>query len=37
MNNLFSDPAQRDRIRDMAARIRMWQAATGDTIQLPTV
>ena len=31
------DPAQRDRIRDMAARIRMWQYETGDTAALPGV
>ncbi len=36
-NNLFDDPAQRDRIRDMAARIRMWQHETGDTAALPGV
>ena len=35
--NLFDDPAQRDRVRDMAARIRMWQHETGDTAPLPTV
>ena len=35
--NLFDDPAQRDRIRDMAARIRMWQHETGDTAALPGV
>ena len=34
-NNLFDDPAQRDRIRDMAARIRIWQGETGDTAPLP--
>ena len=36
-NNLFDDPAQRDRVRDMAARIRMWQHETGDTAALPGV
>ena len=36
MNNLFNDPAQADRIRDMAARIRIWQGETGDTAPLPT-
>ena len=35
--NLFDDPAQRDRIRDMAARIRMWQYETGDAAALPGV
>ena len=33
--NLFDDPAQRDRIRDMAARIRIWQQRTGDSAPLP--
>ena len=37
MNNLYDDPAQSDRIRDMAARIRIWQAATGDEVDLPGV
>ena len=36
MNNLFDDPAQRDRVRDMAARVRIWQHQTGDTAPLPT-
>ena len=36
MNNLFNDPAQADRVRDMAARIRIWQGETGDTVPLPT-
>ena len=35
-NNLFDDPAQRDRVRDMVARIRMWQHETGDTAALPS-
>ena len=35
--NLFDDPAQRDRVRDMAARIRMWQHETGDVAALPGV
>ena len=35
MNNLFDDPAHRDRVRDMAARIRIWQHRTGDTAPLP--
>ena len=34
--SLFNDPAQQDRIRDMAARIRVWQVQTGDTAPLPT-
>ncbi len=36
MNNLFNDPSQRDRIRDMAARIRVWQIQTADQVPLPT-
>ena len=35
--NLFDDPAHRDRVLDMAARIRMWQFETGDTAPLPSV
>ena len=35
--NLFDDPAHRDRIREMAARIRLWQHETGDTAPLPAV
>ncbi len=37
LRNLFDEPAHRDRIRDMAARIRMWQADTGDDMTLPAV
>jgi arylsulfatase A-like enzyme len=36
LNNLYNDPAQRDRIRDLAARIRFWQIQTGDKAPLPT-
>ncbi len=35
--NLFDDPSQRERVRDMAGRIRAWQRATGDTAPLPEV
>ena len=35
--NLFDDPAHRDRVLDMSARIRMWQFETGDTAPLPSV
>jgi arylsulfatase A-like enzyme len=35
--NLFGEPTHRDRVRDMAARIRMWQAETGDDMALPAV
>ena len=36
-NNLYDDPAQRDRVIDMAARIRIWQQRTGDDAPLPSV
>lgn len=36
-HNLFDDPDQRDRIRDLAARIRIWQMETGDDMPLPSV
>ncbi len=35
MNNLFDDPGQRDRIRDLTLRIRRWQERTGDGAPLP--
>jgi len=35
--NLFDTPEHRDRVRDMAARIRIWQDETGDDMPLPTV
>ena len=37
LNNLFNDPAQKDRIRDLAARIRQWQSKTSDDAPLPSV
>tara|TARA_Y100001936_G_scaffold253573_1_gene319075 strand:+ start:2241 stop:3713 length:1473 start_codon:yes stop_codon:yes gene_type:complete len=37
LNNLFEDIENKDRIRDMAARIRIWQDKTGDKMQLPTI
>ena len=36
-NNLFDDPAQKDRIRELTARVRLWQIRTGDTAPLPAV
>ncbi|MBM4048341.1 MAG: hypothetical protein FJ279_24835 [Planctomycetes bacterium] len=33
--NLFDDPTQRERIRDLAARIRLWQSRFRDTVLLP--
>ncbi len=35
LNNLYDDPAQKDRIRLMAAQTRSWQYTTGDTAPLP--
>ena len=35
--NLFNEPELQDRVRDMAARIRMWQEETGDDMTLPAV
>ena len=35
--NLFDEPRQRDRVRDLAARIHLWQHQTGDDAPLPAV
>ncbi|MFP6836826.1 MAG: sulfatase/phosphatase domain-containing protein, partial [Pseudomonadales bacterium] len=35
--NLFADSAQRERVRDLEARIRTWQERTADTAMLPIV
>ena len=37
LENLFDRPEHRDRVRDMAARIRIWQDKTGDDMPLPAV
>lgn len=37
LENLFNLPEHRDRVREMAASIRIWQQETGDTMPLPTV
>jgi hypothetical protein len=37
LRNLFDDRGERDRIRLMAARIRLWQQETGDSAPLPDV
>ena len=37
MTNLYNDLAHRDRVRRMAARIRLWQHRMDDTAPLPTV
>jgi hypothetical protein len=36
-SNLFNDLAQRDRVSDLADRIRSWQQRTGDNVPLPAV
>ena len=33
--NLFDEPAHRDRVRAMAARLHLWQAEVGDPAPLP--
>ena len=35
--NLFNDPAHRDRVRRMAAKVRLWQHEVGDDAPLPSV
>ncbi len=37
MRNRFDDPECRDRVRDMTARIRIWQQAVDDRLVLPSV
>jgi len=37
MGNLFSEQAHRDRIRELAARVRIWQVRTRDAAPLPAV
>ena len=37
LSNRFDDPQCRDRIRDMTARIRIWQDAVADNLTLPPV
>ena len=36
-NNLFDLAEHKDRIRDMTARVRLWQNRTGDKASLPDV
>ena len=36
-SNRFTDAAQRDRVRELAARIRLWQVETADDAPLPAV
>ncbi len=35
--NLFNDPAQQERVRNLAAHVRLWQHKNGDTAPLPSV
>jgi len=37
LTNLFDAPEHRDQVRDLAARIRIWQAETEDDLALPAV
>ena len=36
-NNLFDDPDQKQRVRELAGRIRAWQQKTGDETPLPSL
>ena len=35
LNNLLSDPAQKERIRKLSARLGDWQCQTGDSLEIP--
>ena len=37
LRNLFNDPEQATRIRDLTARVRAWQQRTEDVARLPAV
>lgn len=37
LHNLFDDAEQRDRVRDLTARLRLWQQDHGDHAPLPSV
>ena len=37
MRNLFDEPDHRDRVREMAARVRVWMHEVGDMTPLPAV
>lgn len=37
LNNLYDDPKHRDRVREMAAELRLWQNRTFDGCPLPAV
>ncbi|MCD5399752.1 MAG: hypothetical protein LR120_08415 [Dehalococcoidia bacterium] len=36
-HNMFIDPDHRDRVRLVAAKIRLWQYQVGDDAPLPSV
>lgn len=35
--NLFENPGQQTRIRELVARLKLWQQETGDTLELPSI
>jgi arylsulfatase A-like enzyme len=35
LRNLFSDPAQKERIRQLSARLGDWQCRSGDSLKIP--
>ena len=37
LQNLFGEPKQQKRIRDLAERLQKWQAQTGDPVRLPAL
>lgn len=37
LQNRFDDPEQQGRIRDLAGRVRAWQAQMGDHVPLPAI
>jgi len=37
LTNLFDQPEHKDRVRQMASRLRLWQAEVDDDVTLPAV
>jgi arylsulfatase A-like enzyme len=37
LTNLFDEPEHKDRVRQMASRLRLWQAEVDDDVTLPAV
>jgi arylsulfatase A-like enzyme len=37
LTNLYGDPAQIARVRDLTSRIQAWQQRTGDNLKLPVI